>query len=336
MSKKLVSLLIPCYNGEVFLNNCFESILIQTYTNIEVIIVNDGSKDKSESMILEFESKILDKGCRFKYYNQENQGAAGAINNALKYVEGAYIMLFDVDDFLMPDAIKAKAEFLDQHEEYGMVRSNGYYVTPDNLNDHTKLFVVEEREKQEEWIFDDIIFEETNNWPSSYMVRTKYLFKHLKGKEIYVSKYGQNMQIMLPVAYYYKTGFVDIPLMRYLIRIGSESHSISLERNLELQNGFCENRLGIVKMMDLPDDIKKNYLKRIEIFYIKRKIAFASEHKNIELLKEQYTFLKEEDSVTIKERVYYILGTSRIFHRFYGLIKRGYHQLKFLKGYNKR
>lgn len=328
MNDNLVSLLIPCYNGEEYLNTCFHSILIQTFRNLEIIFVNDGSKDGSEEIILEFKTKAIENGFKFKYIYQENKGAASAINNALKYVEGEYIMLFDVDDFLMPDSIKAKAEFLDKHKEYGMVRSNGYYVTTNNLTDDTQLFIVNNEEKQKEWIFNDLIFERTNNWPSSFMVRTKCLFEHLKAKEIYVSRYGQNLQLMLPVAYFYKSGFVDIPLTRYLIRMGSESHSSSIERNLELQNGFCNNRLEIIGMMDLPEEEKNRYQKLIKIYYIKKRIAFASEYKDKKLLKEQYILLKKEKEVTLKEMVYYVLGINPVLHIFYGCIKWVYHNCK--------
>ncbi|MDO5292488.1 MAG: glycosyltransferase family A protein [bacterium] len=324
--KGYVAVIIPCYNGAPFLESCLKSILIQTYSMIEVIIVNDGSTDESESIILSYKKEIEEKGYFFTYIKQKNEGAAGAVNKALKQVKSEFIMLYDVDDFLMKDAIKIKAEFLLKNKEYGMVRSNGYYVSPDDLQNKSKLFTISENEMKNEHIFDDILFERTYNWPSTFMVRTECLFKHLKNKSIYVSKYGQNMQIMLPVAYHYRSSFINIPLTRYLIRNGSVSHSSSIERNLELQNGFYKNRIEIIKQLDIPDKIKKEYIEKVDIYYLKRKIAFGCEYKQKDLLKTEYKKLKKINSASKKDTVYYLLGVVPGLHVFYGVAKWIYHK----------
>ena len=136
MSDK-VSLIIPCYNGEKYLATCFSCILQQTYRDVEVIIVNDGSIDRSDEIINRNIPVLRNKGYTVKYLFQKNQGAAAATNYALKYVEGDYIMLYDVDDILMPEAIEAKAVYLKNHPEYGMVRNNGYYVKSSKINSNS-------------------------------------------------------------------------------------------------------------------------------------------------------------------------------------------------------
>ena len=86
----LVSIITPCYNGAKYLNRFFDSLLQQTYSNIEVIIVNDGSIDETEEIILEHKEALLNKGYLFKYIKQENAGPAAAINAGLHVFTGDY------------------------------------------------------------------------------------------------------------------------------------------------------------------------------------------------------------------------------------------------------
>ncbi len=98
----LVSIIIPVYNVEKYLRQCLESIVNQTYTNIEIIIINDGTKDDSGIIISEFES--FDK--RIKIVNQENQGLSGARNTGILNATGTYLMFVDSDDWLNLNTIK--------------------------------------------------------------------------------------------------------------------------------------------------------------------------------------------------------------------------------------
>ena len=63
----MVSIIVPCYNGEKFIDRCFKSILNQTYRNVELIIINDGSTDNSEDIILGYKNKFEQLGIKFKY-----------------------------------------------------------------------------------------------------------------------------------------------------------------------------------------------------------------------------------------------------------------------------
>ena len=179
--RDLVSILIPCYNGEKFLDRCFKCLLKQTYKNIEVIIVNDGSTDNSENIILKYKKEIEKKGFKFLYIYQENGGAASAINTALKHVNGEFIMLYDVDDIIFEDAVKEKADFLINNTDYDMVRNNGYYVDNSDLDKINGLFSDGENIKNE-YIFEDLILGKSNNWAASFMIRTEVLFKNINNR----------------------------------------------------------------------------------------------------------------------------------------------------------
>jgi glycosyltransferase involved in cell wall biosynthesis len=101
MEEELISVIIPIYNLELYIDSCLESVVNQTYKNIEIIIVNDGSSDNSEKII----RKWCEKDSRIKLINQENSGVSVARNTALDSASGKYITFVDGDDWLAPNCI---------------------------------------------------------------------------------------------------------------------------------------------------------------------------------------------------------------------------------------
>ena len=97
-SKGLISVIVPVYNGEKYIEKCINSIRHQTYRNLEIIIVNDGSTDNT----LEICKKLRYDDYRIKIINQENKGVSGARNTGLEAATGEYIGFVDSDDFLEP------------------------------------------------------------------------------------------------------------------------------------------------------------------------------------------------------------------------------------------
>lgn len=108
----LVSVIIPVYNAEKYIANCLKSVMNQTYENIEIICVDDGSKDRSGSII-----KSLAENCsKIKYVYQQNAGVSAARNNGLSAAEGDFIVFLDSDDYIHPQTIEL---FLDCEEKAG-------------------------------------------------------------------------------------------------------------------------------------------------------------------------------------------------------------------------
>jgi Glycosyltransferases involved in cell wall biogenesis len=105
MNVPLVSVIIPVYNAAEYLNESLISILNQTYTNIEVIAVNDGSSDNSLEILQNYEGRI-------KLIEQSNQGQCAALNSGLKYALGDYIKFFDADDLMNPEHIELQVNRL--------------------------------------------------------------------------------------------------------------------------------------------------------------------------------------------------------------------------------
>jgi len=97
-----ISIIVPVYNVESYLSDCLKSLQNQTYSNFEVIVVDDGSKDNSGIIAKEF----CNKDKRFKYIKQENKGLGGARNTGLLNAKGEYIFFLDSDDKLTVNAVE--------------------------------------------------------------------------------------------------------------------------------------------------------------------------------------------------------------------------------------
>lgn len=99
------SIIIPLYNKEKFIENTIQSVLSQTFTDFEIIVVNDGSTDKSEEKLLQF------KDPRIQYFSKENQGVSIARNFGIEKAQSNFIAFLDADDYWYPD-------FLDTMHQY--------------------------------------------------------------------------------------------------------------------------------------------------------------------------------------------------------------------------
>lgn len=99
----MISIVIPIYNGERFLRPCLDSILSQSVRELEVICVNDGSKDGTQSILEEYAAKDP----RVVVFQQENQGIAAARNSGMDRATGEYLWFFDGDDVMQPGAAEA-------------------------------------------------------------------------------------------------------------------------------------------------------------------------------------------------------------------------------------
>lgn len=106
MSNPLVSVIVPIYNTESYLNDCLDSVISQTYDNIEVILVDDGSTDNSREIALEYRN--MDR--RIKYFYKENGGLSSARNKGIEECKGEYLFFLDSDDMLVSNAVSRLVE----------------------------------------------------------------------------------------------------------------------------------------------------------------------------------------------------------------------------------
>ena len=122
VSKPLVSIVIPVYNGENYLEEAIHSALNQSYENIEIIVVNDGSTDNTENIALKYKDKI-------KYFKKENGGVSSALNLGIKNMTGEYFSWLSHDDLYYEDKIERQIIELEKHNyKYKVISGRGINI----------------------------------------------------------------------------------------------------------------------------------------------------------------------------------------------------------------
>ncbi len=150
------------------------------------------------------------------------------------------------------------------------------------------------------------------------------LFKQLNNKKIFISPYGQNLQILLPVAYFYKVEIIEQPLMDYLVRENSVSHTGDIHKQLELQKGFTLNRTGTIKLMKIEECVKKQLLTQIDIWNSRKCFIFAYNHGLVDEMKNMKNHLSQCSAFTKKDRIRYIVSKNSLLKKIY----EGLHKIK--------
>ncbi|KQT15506.1 hypothetical protein ASG31_14690 [Chryseobacterium sp. Leaf404] len=121
MPQSLISIIVPCYNQAQYLDECLQSVLVQTYQNWECIIVNDGSPDNTE----EVSRRWTNKDSRFKYLKKENGGLSSARNFGIENSKGEWILPLDSDDKISKNYLKLASDVFS--ENYTIIYSNAEY-----------------------------------------------------------------------------------------------------------------------------------------------------------------------------------------------------------------
>lgn len=268
----VVSVMIPCYNGEKYIDKCLTSLLNQTYDNIEVIIVNDGSTDTSENIIDSYINKFKNSGKKLIKLNQQNQGQAAAINCAMKHVSGEYIMWQDVDDWYEIDAVESLLEYLLTHN-LNIVRGEVAFRTENNID--KVLRIGKSNQPRDKIIFDDYIFEtDSYCFCGIFMVEGLWFDKCIKDRNIYNSRAGQNWQLILPISYNNQCGYLNKVV--YNCRIVGNSHSHAVKKTVDLLKRCDEHKdilMNVIdSMIDMEDKKKKEYKRLIKLKYYRKKL----------------------------------------------------------------
>lgn len=228
---KAVSIIIPTYNVEGYIGICLESIMKQTMQDFEIIIIDDGSKDKSHEVALEYQEKYPDK---IRAYKQENTGQGGARNKGITLAEGEYILFVDSDDTVETTLVE-KTYQLAKETDADMVLFDAY-VTDEagklltimkGCNIDAKEISVEKYPK--------VLLEYPCPWNKLYRrsifenpdmrFPTGMWYEDLVGACIFLSNAG-------------KIEVLAEPLYYYMQRSTSVMHSRANEKNLEIMKAM--------------------------------------------------------------------------------------------------
>ena len=121
-----VSVVLPCYNGARWLNLAIESVLAQTYEDFELLVIDDGSTDKSKEIV---SSYLYDERVRYVY--QPNRGFSAALNRGIEESSGCFVGFIGQDDIWMPYKLEFQVKYFSYHKNIDLIRSN--YVSVDSV-----------------------------------------------------------------------------------------------------------------------------------------------------------------------------------------------------------
>jgi glycosyltransferase involved in cell wall biosynthesis len=128
----LVSVIIPAYNASKYISETIESVLLQTYPNIEILVVNDGSTDDTEAKTSTFENRI-------RYFVQDNSGVSAARNAGILSSRGVFVTCIDADDIMHPEKISVQVDFINKNPYIPIVFTD-YINFSDNKISETSHF----------------------------------------------------------------------------------------------------------------------------------------------------------------------------------------------------
>jgi glycosyltransferase involved in cell wall biosynthesis len=231
MEKILVTVIIPAFNRPDMLRRAIQSALAQTYRDLEILIIDDGSSIDLSSIVKEFDDR------RISYHKRSiNLCVAGARNRGIELAKGEYVALLDSDDEWKPEKIERQLRDL---------RNKGpdfklSYTLIDLFYDETGKIVERNGYSKEGDILDDLVFNELLETPSSWMAETKVL-KEVGGFDHNIS-WGEDWDILLKLAQRCK-----IALINERLTVKHEHSGVRLSNNLDGKRGTLDSFIRIYK-----------------------------------------------------------------------------------------
>lgn len=163
--------MMPAYNAEAFIGQAIESVLAQTYPHWELVIVDDGSADRTNEFALRYSDP------RIKVMQQENKGEAAARNTALKNIQGEFLAFLDADDLYLPNHLEFLIGYLLANEKMAGIYGDGYYIDPDG----SRLQTLSSRRRGpfEGDLFEEVVYgSDVFGPPACVMLRTNLIASH--------------------------------------------------------------------------------------------------------------------------------------------------------------
>ena len=226
--KGRVSVITPTYNRPRWLLETIKSVLAQTYSDIEIIIVNDGSTDNTEQILEPYMDKIV-------YIYKENGGQGSAVNAGIAAATGEYIARVDDDDLFMPEKVELQVEMFRKQPALGLVATDCYIVNSEGKIVFTRTVPDFSRHRPFFALLQRCLFS-----PPTPMVRKKCYEK----AGLYGNIYGEDYDMWLRIARHYPMSVVHKALAMY------RRHDSNLSEGESRIKGDVDIRAFICKTMD--------------------------------------------------------------------------------------
>lgn len=265
-----VSVIVPVYNSEKYIERCLNSILEQNYNDFELIVINDGSKDKSLEILKDYQNKFPQI---ITLIDQENMGVAKTRNNAIKMAKGKYIIFIDNDDFIDKDYIETFVKEAEK-EEFDVVL--GGYRRPNEKGEIIK----ELKLPQEEWAKFMIFAPWARIYKKEYLTQNDIEFLSTNiGEDVFF-----NIQAMLISE---KIKIIDY--IGYNWFFNTESVSNTTQKNIQNLQVFellnsCYNVLKEKNILEKNYEIVEMYFIRYIVWFL----LFSTKKVKYNIIKTEY------------------------------------------------
>ncbi len=229
----LVSIIIPAYNAEEYIRESVESALAQTYSPVEVIIVDDGSKDGTKKIL----EPYIGSG-KIVYIFQQNKGLAASRNAGIKIAKGEFIAFLDADDAFLPEKVAEQVHALEAHPDFGVCYSDLIHMSeeePRTFYHHTYQYPSGD-------VFGELLKRQFIN-PLTVMARREIFEKYGVFDESLRRSEDWDLWLRLARAGV-KFLYLDKPLAHYRVRKDGNLSSLASEPEMKEKNLFLFSRLG--------------------------------------------------------------------------------------------
>lgn len=322
MNNIKISLIIPVYNVDKYLREMLQSIFTQTFKEFEVIIINDGSTDNSEKIILEFKGKYNN----LIYIKQENKGQSVARNTAIKYIRGKYTLFLDADDYLEKNMLERM--YYEAERKLADIVICAYRKVYDYKNDKIDTIVFNAEEGK---IYNNI---EVLNMMLDYKVKgylwnKMFLTENIKSENMNFAE-GKIIEDIFPVykqvSASKKIVFINEELYNYRQRRTSSLHQ---KKSYKLINDYKFAMESIINYSKNINEIDKNKLLQfiinsqtvqiIDFLKLEKKISKEIYEKSCIVNLSIFNILFRYN-ISLKIKAKAILFNLRLLHIFYKIV----------------
>jgi glycosyltransferase involved in cell wall biosynthesis len=241
MTIPTISVIMPVFNAEKYIHEAIESILNQTFTDFEFIIINDGSSDASQSIILGY------KDPRIKLFNNDfNMGLVFSLNKGIRYAKGKYIARMDADDISLPDRFETQLAYLEQYNDYALVGSSAIAIN-EKADELFPIKVAVKNLAVELFWKNPIVH-------SSVMGRKEIFAKYYYNSDYYTA---EDYYLWSQISLEYPVANIERPLMKYRVHNESISVQKSVQQEACVQNIylFHLSNLGLTNLSSEQIDL---------------------------------------------------------------------------------
>lgn len=218
-----VSVLIPTYNRKAYLREAIDSVLAQTYTDYEIIVVDDGSTDGTG------EALAAAYGEQIRYVRQDNQGESVARNRGLELAQGEYVALLDSDDLWLPEKLARQMTAIETDAKVGLVFCQSWIIDGEGRRVHDIPHGTHLRNGK--LTLEGLCLHNRISGPSTTLIRRAVL-NHIGGFDPDIH-FGEDWDLWLRIAMHYELAFVPEPLACIRRHHGTQCYYPSVERNAQ-------------------------------------------------------------------------------------------------------